>query len=63
MDNRDTILANYDSLHFNATNFCVPLIRSDIGYLESLGWICVEDFLYQIFILLGYKAWNHIIAS
>lgn len=47
-DHRDAILANDDSLHFDRSDFGVPVVAANVSDRDSLGWVSVEDPLHEV---------------
>lgn len=58
----DSVLVHHDSLHLHWLNLIVPLVVPNIVHRESFNWVCVQNFLYQIFGGLGDESRNEVVA-
>ena len=61
-NNRNSVFANDDTLHFKRLYLSIPFVGADVIHEESLLRICVEDFPDQVFGSFRNYPWDQIVA-
>jgi len=59
----NTVFANYDAVHLDRPYFAVPVVRSNILDRKPLIGLCLQNFLDKVFVVLGDKPRNQIVAG